>query len=95
MQYELPEAECNQFNGDYIDSYNNGIRVRYYLHEGSLIPSSSTTYYNIPSGAYCLTSDDVIAYRPDFTIYSQVISFLIFALSFLLVYKTIMKRLLP
>lgn len=95
MHYELPEAECNQFNGNYVDSYNNGIRVRYYLHEGSLIPSSSTTYYNIPSGAYCLTSDDVISYMPDFTIWAQFLSFIIIVFAFFLVDKIFIRRLLP
>lgn len=97
MEIELPSTGCNIFYGSYIDNYNNYTRTRYYIHEGRLILNNSQTYnYNAtPSGAHCLTSSDVLLYRPQDTIYFPALSLAMCVFAFWLIYKIIFRRLLP
>lgn len=95
MHYELPTAQCNIFYGNYIDSYSNNIRTRYYLHEGSLIPSSYQAYTQIPQNSHCLTSQEIIEYKPEAQVWFSALALGVCVLAFVFIYKVILKRLLP
>lgn len=95
MRYDLPTAECNVFNGAYIDSYNNNLRTRYYLHEGSLIPSSTQVYTQLPQNSHCLTSQEVLEYKPEYQVWFSALALGVCILAFVVIYNTIIKRLLP
>lgn len=97
MEIELPSSGCNIYYGTYLDNYLNNTRTRYYINEGKLIKNNVTTssYNTTPSGAYCLTSADKLLYRPQDTIYFPIISLAICSFVFVILYKIIVKRLLP
>lgn len=94
MEIELPTQGCNVFYGTYIDNFNGYTRTRYYINDGELVASNSQSYnYNpTPSGAICI---DSLTYRSDVPIYFEALSILIVALAFWLIYRVIIKRLLP
>lgn len=95
MEYNLPTAQCNVFNGTYLDSYNNGIRTRYYLHEGLLIPSSQQAYNQVPTTAICMTSSQKLDYKPELQVWFSALALGVCFLAWVVVYNTIIKRLLP
>lgn len=96
MKIDLPTQGCNVFYGTYFDNYYNGVRTRYYLNDGQSIPSTSQTYINNPSNVYCLSSTQFqLWYKPELEVYFGAISLLICFLAFSIIYKTIIKRLLP
>lgn len=94
MEIALPSSGCNIYYGTYIDNYLNNTRIRYYINEGQLIESTRSTYSSIPSGYHCLTQGDLV-YKPELQIYFGVFSLAIFCLALSLIYKVIIKRLLP
>lgn len=97
MEIDLPSTGCNVFYGTYLDNYTGNTRTRYYVHEGVLIKNntSTTSYNQTPSGAYCLTSADTLKYRPQDTVYFPVIALAMCSFVFVILYKIIIKRLLP
>lgn len=95
MEIVLPSTGCNVFYGTYIDNYYNNVRRRYYIHEGKLVLNNMTSYASTPSGAYCLTSSDKLLYRPQDSIYFPALSLAMCVLAFVILYKFIIKRLLP
>lgn len=95
MEVELPENGCNVYLGDYLDNYYNNVRTRYYFNNGKLVESSKNSYATSPSGYHCLTSEEKIYYKSELSIYFPFISFIIILCAYLLVYKVLIKRLLP
>lgn len=98
MEYELPSGGCSVFYGTYIDHYLNNVRTRYYLHEGKLIQSSRQTYnYNYDLSSYhCLTNNDLpLYYNSETLVYFPFLALIVCLLAFSLIYKVIIKRLLP
>ena len=98
MEIELPSTGCNVFYGSYLDNYtNNGYtRTRYYFNEGKLVKSntSQSNYNSIPSGATCITTGDLV-YKPELGVYVPFLAMTLFVFVLILVYKIIIKRLLP
>ena len=98
MEIELPSQGCNIFYGTYIDNYsNNGYtRTRYYLNEGKLVKNntSQSNYNSIPTGATCIVTGDLI-YKPELEVYVPFLAMTLFVFVLILVYKIIIKRLLP
>ena len=94
MEIKLPQNGCNVFYGSYVDNYNNNTRTRYYVFDGELIKNNEQTYnYNpVPSGANCISS---LTYGSELSIYFEFISIVIIGFAFWLLYRTIIKRLLP
>lgn len=92
MEIELPVSGCNVFYGDFIDNYDNNIRTRYYINNGELIPNEIDENASLPTGAICV---DSLSYRPELSIYFESISILILLLVWVLIYRVIIKRLLP
>lgn len=94
MEIDLPNTGCNVFYGTYIDNYTNNTRTRYYINDGELIANNSQ-YYNYnptPTGAVCI---DTLTYHSELPIYFELASIAIVALAFWLIYRVIVKRLLP
>lgn len=93
MEIELPHG-CNVFYGSYIDNYYNNTRTRYYINDGELVANNSSTYnYNpTPSGAVCI---DSITYHTEYSVYFECLSIGLCILAFFLIYKIIIRRLLP
>lgn len=93
MEIKLPQG-CNVFYGTYIDNYRNNIRTRYYINDGELITNSQQNYsYDPrPNGYVCI---DKLTYHSEFNVFFEVLSLIIVLLAFFLIYKTIIKRLLP
>lgn len=94
MDITLPTNGCNisQSSG-FIDNYNNGTRTRYTISENKLVLSYRTTYTSQPTGYTCLNTGDII-YKPELAIYFQCISFLMVLVATLIIFKTIIGRLL-
>lgn len=92
MEIELPKSGCNVFYGNYIDNYDNTIRTRYYIHNGELIPNEIDENASMPTGLICA---DTLSYRPELSIYFEGISILILLFVAFLIYRVIIKRLLP
>lgn len=94
MEIELPQNGCNIFYGSYIDNYNNNVRTRYYINNGELVENNRQSYnYNpTPSGAVCI---DSLSYGSDTSIYFEFISAIIVVFAVYLIYKVILRRLLP
>lgn len=94
MEITLPQQGCNVYYGTYIDNYYNNTRTRYYINDGMLVASNSQSYnYNaIPTGAVCI---DSLTHHSEYGVYFQFISLAVFALAFYLIYRVIIKRLLP
>lgn len=92
MEIELPRNGCNVYYGDYFDNYYNGVRTRYYFNDGSYIKSTTSTYYNAPTGVECVSS---VPYRSELTPAFELSSIAIVLVAFWLIYKVIIRRLLP
>lgn len=98
MEIDLPSG-CNIYYGTYIDNYtNNGrTRTRYYLDEGKLVQStgSSSQYDQRPTNDYHCLTDGELVYKPEVQVYFPFLASLVFIFGAYLVYKIIIKRLLP
>lgn len=87
--YDLPAQGCNVFYGTYIDNYNGNTRSRYYLNDGHLVLSSTSNANSTPNGVHCLTSDDMIIYKPEIEVYFNIIAILAAFVIFSAAYKLI------
>lgn len=94
MEIQLPSNGCNIYYGTYIDHYYNGVRRRYYINNDKLVLSNSSSYNTLPSGYTCVATGD-ITYKPENQIWFSALSFALCAFAFILIYKIIIKRLLP
>lgn len=72
-EIQLPEQGCSVYYGTYIDNYYNSTRTRYYLNDGQLVRSTTSSYTRLPDGAVCLSQGD-LTYKPELEIYFNVIS---------------------
>lgn len=94
MEIQLPTGGCNIFYGNYIDHYLNNTRRRYYINNNKLILNSTSTYSSMPSGYNCISQGD-IHYNPELAIEFPFLAFGLVVFALLMVYKVIIKRLLP
>ena len=97
MDVELPSTGCNISNSSgYIDNYYNGIRTRYLLNENKAVKVYQTSYTGSNPTQYytCLHTGDII-YKPELSIYFQVIAggmiFLATAVIFHIIFERIIK----
>lgn len=96
MEIKLPTQGCNVYYGTYFDNYNGNVRRRYYFdNNGSYIQNSTqtTNYGNYDTSGYTCITD--IGYRDDLVIFWEFIAFIVCLIAFSLIYKVIIKRLLP
>lgn len=89
--YDHLPSGCNVFYGTYIDNYNGSTRVRYYLNDYNLIPSSSVGNANRPAGSICLSNN--LNYKPEVEVYFKAISFALIAFAGVLLFNIVIKRL--
>lgn len=94
MDIQLPSGGCSIYYGSYIDHYQNNTRRRYYINNEKLILNSSSTYTSMPSGYSCVSQGD-LKYKPENQIWFSALSLALVLLAMSLVYKIIIKRLLP
>lgn len=92
MEIELPKNGCNVFYGDYFDNYYNNVRTRYYFNDDSYIKSSTATYTYAPSGVECISS---VPFHSEWTFGFELIGAVTVIFAFWLIYKVIIRRLLP
>lgn len=89
MNVELPEQGCNYFsNSTQFTNYNNNSARTYIINEGVPVLIRTQTYTNVPSGANCLHTGDIV-YKPEFIVYSQFMSIILCAFIGVLLWKTI------
>lgn len=98
MEIQLPQEGCNIFYGSYVNNFTNDGRTvrRYYINENKLILSTTNTsqYSQLPSGYHCLSSNELI-YKPEFDVYFPFLAGCLCVLVWIIIYKVIIKRLLP
>lgn len=92
MEIELPQNGCNVFYGDYFDNYYNGVRTRYYFNDGEYIKSTTSNYTYNPTGVECISS---VTYHSEYTPLFELSSAVVVLFAMWLIYKIIIRRLLP
>lgn len=66
----LPTTGCNVFYGTYMDNYQGNTRRRYYLNDGNLVLSQTTTNTSQPTGVNCITE---LNYKPEVNLYTSLL----------------------
>lgn len=98
MNVELPTTGCNiliSSTSFYNYSPDRRTRQRYYIYDGVAHMESSTySQYGYDYSGTCLDTGDLV-YRPEIQVYFPFLAFLIVLFALFLVYKVIIKRLLP
>lgn len=98
MDVELPSTGCNILNSAttfYNYSNNNRTRESYIIYDGvAHLQNTTTNQQGYTYTGTCLFTGDLV-YRPEIRVYFEFISILLFAIAFFLIYKIIIKRLLP
>lgn len=93
MEVELPSGGCSILSGyNSLDHYLNGTRIRYYIYDGKLVRSSSSTYTRLPDNSYCLQSGDLV-YKPEIPVYFSFMSMCIVAFAGISLYNIMIKKL--
>lgn len=85
----IPSTGCSVLNNSTsIYNYTNGVRTSYAQVGGKWYEQTQSSYINIPTGAHCLTSDELsslntnAAFFPIFEIIAFVLAFFVFWLVF-------------
>lgn len=94
MEIQLPSNGCTIFYGSYVDHYLNNTRRRYYINNDKLVLNNTSSYNSIPSGSNCISTGDLV-YKPEMAIEFPFLAFGLIAFAIFMVYKVIIKRLLP
>lgn len=98
MNVELPTTGCNIITSStsfYNYSPDRRTRQRYYIYDGVAHMESSTySQYGYDYSGTCLTTGDLV-YRPEIQVYFPFLASLIVIFALFLIYKVIIKRLLP
>lgn len=97
MEIGLPTTGCNVYYGTYFDNYNGNVRRRYYFDDnGSYIQNNIQYNYNGQnydiSPYTCIQS---VPFRNDLPILWEFMALAVCTLVACLIYKVIIKRLLP
>lgn len=79
-------------------AYHEGLgrREEYWLNDGKLVRTMKygTSNPTPTVGTICLTQGDIV-YKPELKVYFPLLSMALFAFTVWLVYRTILRRLLP
>lgn len=94
MEIELPSNGCNVYYGTYLENFYRGTRSRYYFNNDNLILNSTTTYTYEPTGVNCVSTGD-ITYKPEHQVYFPFLASIVVVFALVLIYKVIIKRLMP
>lgn len=98
MEVELPATGCNILRSDssfYNYSDDSRTRQTFYIYDGAAHKESeSYSQYGYNYSGTCLETGDLI-YKPEIQIYFQFLSFVLVFFAFFLIYRFIIRRLLP
>lgn len=98
MDVVLPDTGCNVLISStsfYNYSADSKTREQYYIYDGSAHKqSSSYNQYGYTYTGDCLSTGDLV-YKPELQVYFPVINFCFFCFVLLVLYRVIIKRLLP
>ncbi len=98
MDVDLPDTGCNiLISSTSFYNYSSDLRTRdrYYIYDGVAHKESSTySQYGYTYSGDCL-SDGSLVYRPELQVYFPILQFILICSVLLLVYRVIIKRLMP
>lgn len=98
MNVDLPETGCNIIaSATSFYNYSPDARTRqtYVIYEGQAhLQSSAYSQYGYSYSGDCLSTGDLV-YKPELTIYYPLASFCLISFALILIYKLIIKRLMP
>lgn len=98
MNVELPSSGCNIIRGDssFFNYSDDGhTRETYYIFGGEAFLESSTySQYGFTHNGTCLETGDLV-YRPELQIYFPLISFGFFSFVLIVIWRVILRNLLP
>lgn len=98
MDVELPTTGCNILTSStsfYNYSSDRHTRQRYYIYDGvAHLESSTYSQYGYDYTGTCLDTGDLV-YRPEIQVYFPFLAALMVLFALFLIYKVIIKRLLP
>lgn len=98
MEVELPDTGCNILRSDSsFYNYSNDSRTRqtFYIYDGvAHKESESYSQYGYNYTGTCLVTGDLV-YKPEIEIYFQFLSFVVVIFAFIVIYRFIIRRLLP
>lgn len=98
MNVELPSSGCNIINSStsfYNYSSDAHTRESYVIYEGvAYLQSTQTNQYGYTYSGDCLNTGDLV-YKPELQIEFSIYSVLIIVLLIVLIYRVMIKRLLP
>lgn len=93
MEIELPQNGCSILtSSNTVDHYLNNVRTRYYIYDGKLVKSTTSTNANLPLNSYCLQPGDLV-YRPEVKIHFYFMSFCLVAFIGILLFNILIKNL--
>lgn len=98
MNVELPSTGCNiliSATSFYNYSSDSHTREQYYIYDGvAHLQSSNYSQYGYTYTGDCLSTGDLV-YKPELQVYFPVLQFILTCFILLIVYRVIIKRLLP
>lgn len=98
MDVVLPSTGCNiLISSSSFYNYSNDLRTReqYYIYEGvAHLQSSSYSQYGYTYTGECLNTGSLV-YKPELKVFFPVVQFVIISFVLILIYKILLKRLLP
>ena len=99
MEVELPTGGCNLYYGTYLDHYSSDLRTRdrSYFNDDRLVLNTSqyNQYgYSLPQGYQCVNTGDIV-FSAESQIYFPLVASIILVFVLSVIYKIIIKRLLP
>lgn len=98
MDVQLPDTGCNiliSSTSFYNYSSDRRTRKRYYIYDGTAyLESSSTSQYPYDYSGTCLTTGDLV-YRPELQVYFPFLSSILLVFVLFVLYRVIIKRLMP
>lgn len=93
MEVELPVNGCSVLTSpNTLYNYHHNIRTLYYIYDGKLVKSSTSTYSSLPINSVCLSQGDLV-YRPEVKIHFYFMSFCLVAFAGILLFNIIIKNL--
>lgn len=98
MDVTLPDTGCNiliSSNSFYNYSSDRRTRQRYYIYDGvAHLESSSNSTYGYDYTGTCLSTGDLV-YKPELQVYFPLASFCVICFLLIIIYRIIIKRLMP
>lgn len=96
MQVEgIPTNGCLYLNSSTtFTHYLNGTATSYVIMNDKAIKTRTSSYSTMPTGYQCVEAQS-LTYKPELEVYFPIISFCIILLLTSLIYKMIIKRLMP